>query len=357
MELKLTDRSVTVLPLSEAAAFLRLPPSALEALVSGGYLVPDAQSPTGPTFALSDLKAFVARNADNGSGNIWNAPPLPAQLEEVDPGDLLDGLDQRSDEMAGRLLEVFSTVFPEAATWSDKTRDRFIAQARSRFEAILAVTGQGSEVEDALADDLLQVGASAAAAGSPLPQLLVILRMSRDLIVETGVELAEQRSRQGSFALIMLLSRVLPAIDRLTDALARGYWTALGDRRDGGRSRLEDVVEHASLGVYEVDLDGCIRYANRSLASILGYPWERLEGAPLADVIRPRDQRASIEPLMLDRADAGHRVTMDVVRPDGAARVLEVEAMPCRAEGVLVGFQGIVRDQGPIAETSPDTAP
>ena len=277
-----------MLPLSEAAAFLGLPPSAVEALVSGGYLVPGARGPNGLSFARSDLKAFVARNDDNGSGNIWNAPPLPAQLDEVDPRDLLDALDQRSDELAGRLLEVFSTVFPEAASWSDPARDRFLAKARSRFEAILAVTGQGSEVDEALAGDLLQVGASAAAAGSPLPQLLVILRISRDLIVETGVELAGQRTRSGAVALIMLLSRVLPAIDRLTDALSQGYWTAIGDRRDDGRSHLEKVVEHAALGVYEVDLDGCIRYANRSLASILGYPWERLEGAPLADVIRPR---------------------------------------------------------------------
>jgi PAS domain S-box-containing protein len=355
LESKLADRNVTMLPLNEAAALLRLPSSAVEALVSGGYL-PRAQGPDGLTFPLSDLKAFVARNDDNGAGNLWNAPSLPAQLDEVDPRDLIDGLDGRSEELAGRLFDVYATVFPEAATWNDKTRDRFVAQARSRFEAILAVTGQGSEVDEALAGDLLQVGASAAAAGSPLPQLLVILRISRDLIVETGVELAAQRSRQGAVALIMLLSRVLPAIDRLTDALAQGYWTAMNNRQDDSRSRLENVVEHASLGVYEVDLDGCIRYANRSLASILGYPWERLEGAPLADVIRPRDHRASIEPLMLDRTDAGHRVTMDVVRPDGATRVLEVEAMPRHDEGVLVGFQGIVRDQGPIEEVAPDTA-
>jgi PAS domain S-box-containing protein len=339
-----------VLPLSEAAAFLRLPPAALEALVAGGYLTAVTADRAAPGFPLPDLKAFVARNADNGSGNIWSAQPLARQLEEIDLTDLLGALDERSGEMAHRLLEVFSTLFPEAGAWDAATTDRFLQQARSRFEAILAVTGQGAEVDEALTGDLLEVGASAASAGSPLTQLLVILRISRDLIVETGVELAGPSGGKGPTILILLLSRVLPAIDRLTDALGQGYWTAVGDRRDENRSRLENLVEHAALGVYEVDLEGCIQYANRSLASILGYPWERLEGTPLADVIRPRDDRTSVEGLMLDGADTGRRVTMDVVRPDGAARVLEVEAIPRRAEGVLVGFQGIVRDQGPITD-------
>jgi PAS domain S-box-containing protein len=345
-----------VLAHDEAAAFLGVTPEALEGLVSGRYLAPVDGGPSGLLFTLSDLKAFVARNADNGSGNLWHDRPLGERLSEVDHAGLLEGLDQRTGEMARRLLEVYSAAHPEAGAWGDATRARFVEQAKSRFEAILAVTGQGSEVDEALTGDLLQVGASAASNGSHLPQLLVILRMSRDLIVETAVELAEEQRPRRPAALIMLLGRVLPAIDRLTDALAQGYWTALPAPAEEA-SPLDDVMEHASLGVYEVDLDGCIRYASRSLASILGYPWEQLEGAPLADVIRPRDRRASIEPLMADRSEAAHRVTMDVVRPDGAGRVLEVEAMPRRAEGVLVGFQGIVRDQGPIADPPPEILP
>jgi len=41
-----------------------------------------------------------------------------------------------------------------------------------------------AEVDEALVDDLQEVGASAASAGSPLPQLLVILRISRELLVQ-----------------------------------------------------------------------------------------------------------------------------------------------------------------------------
>ena len=251
-----------MLPLREAAALLRLPPTAVEALVGSGYLVPSAQGPTGLEFPLPDLKAFLARNADNGSGNLWRVEPALGDLERVDPQELLDALDGRADEMARRVYDIFSTVFPEAASWGISEQARFIEQARSRFEAILAVTGQGAEVDEALVGDLQEVGASAAWAGSPLPQLLVILRISRDLVVQTAVELAEERGRHWGLALSLLLTRVLPAMDRLTDALAQGYWAAILGREEESRARYENVVEHASDGIYEVDLDGFVQYAN-----------------------------------------------------------------------------------------------
>src|SRR6202022_1330209 len=135
----------------------------------------------------------------------------------------------------------------------------------------LAVTGQGAEVDEALVGDLQEVGASAASAGSPLPQLLGILRISRELVVQTAVELAEERSRHWGLALSLLLTRVLPAMDRLTDALAQGYWAAVLGREQESRTRYQSVVDYAADGVYEVDLDGRIQYANTALAVILGY--------------------------------------------------------------------------------------
>jgi PAS domain S-box-containing protein len=337
-----------VLPLSEAAELLRLPPTAVEALVGSGYLVPSAKGPTGPEFTLPDLKAFLARNADNGSGNLWRAEPHLDDLGRVDPQDLLDALDDRADEMARRVFDIFSTVFPEAATWRISKQARFIEQARSRFEAILAVTGQGAEVDEALVGDLQEVGASAASAGSPLPQLLVILRISRDLVVQTAVELAEERSRHWGLALSLLLTRVLPAMDRLTDALAQGYWAAIFGREQDGRTRYQNLVDRAVDGVYDVDLDGKVQYANPSLARILGYRLEQLEGAQLSDVIRPLDPSVSVESLLVDRDDSTSHTTMVVSRADGVRRVLEIQTVPRRAsedEGSVVGFQGIVRDE------------
>src|SRR5262249_9578414 len=161
-----------VVPLPEAAAMLRLEVDAVAGLVSAGYLAAVDHGPKGDEFLISDLKAFLARNADNGSGTLFSIEPSSG-----DPHSLLHALDGRSDEMARRALDIFATVFPEATSWSMKEQARFIEQAKGRFEAILAVTGQGSEVDEALVGDLQEVGANAAWSGSPLPQLLVILRI------------------------------------------------------------------------------------------------------------------------------------------------------------------------------------
>src|SRR5881397_2772717 len=254
-----------VLELPEAAELLGLPAEGVEALVGAGYLKPAGSGPSGPCFTLGDLKAFLARNADEGDIDLFAEATLV-----VDPKALLDALDGRADEMARRAYDIFTGAFPDAAGWSLSEQARFIDQAKKRFEAILAVTSQGEEVDEALVGDLEAVGASAAWAGSPLPQLLVILRISRDLVVQTAVEVAEERGRHWGLALSLLLTRVLPAMDRLTDAVAQGYWNAVVHREEESRARYANVVEHSTDGVYEIDLDGRVRYANPAFGVIVG---------------------------------------------------------------------------------------
>src|SRR5436309_9775401 len=285
--------NVNVVPLPEAATLLQLPISAVEAMVGAGYLVPAGEGSQGPEFPLTDSKAFLARNADNGSGNLFEF-----EVGSVDPQDLLDALDGKSDDMARRAFDIFATVFPEANGWTISEQAKFIEQAKGRFEAILAVTGQGAEVDEALVGDLQDVGAGAAWAGSPLPQLLVILRISRDLVVQTAVELAEERGRHWGLALSLLLTRVLPAMDRLTDALAQGYWAAVVEEQKESRARYENVVEHSFSGIWEVDLDGRIQYANPALGIILGRPTEGLEGSRLTEIVVPLDPTAKLDALI-----------------------------------------------------------
>jgi two-component system, OmpR family, phosphate regulon sensor histidine kinase PhoR len=320
--------------LAGAAQYIDVDVEAVRALVAAGYL----QAVDGgddPRFALADLKSFVARNADNGSGNL---------LEDESAGDpqvLLQALDGRSDEMARRAFDIFRAAFPETSAWSLSEQARFIEQARNRFEAILAVAGQGSAVDEALVGDLQDVGAAAAWAGSPLPQLLAILRISRDLVVQTAVELAEESGRHWGLALSLLLTRVLPAMDRLTDAIAQGYWAALVGREEELRDRYQHVVETSSDGVFEVDLDGRVQYANPSLGVILGRRPGDLEGAPLSDVVVPADLAQSIEPLMSDTA--GQR-RLTIVRPDGVHRIVEVRTSPRSRFHDTIGYQGVVHD-------------
>src|SRR5205085_542700 len=151
-----------------------------------------------------DLKAFVARNADSGAGNLFSTEGEPA-----DPQALLAALDGRSEEMARRAFDIFSTAFPEASSWGLAERARFIEQARNRFEAILAVTGQGEGADEALAGDLEEAAAPPAPPGPPLPHLLVVRRISRDLAVQPAAGVAEERGRHWGLALSLLPTRVL----------------------------------------------------------------------------------------------------------------------------------------------------
>jgi PAS domain S-box-containing protein len=324
--------------LDEAASLLDLTPEGVTALVKAGYLPASIEDADNPRFAIGDLKAFVARNADSGAGNLFDTEGEPA-----DPQALLAALDGRSEEMARRAFDIFATAFPEASQWGPAERSRFIEQARNRFEAILAVTGQGEEVDEALVGDLEEVGATAASTGSPLPQLLVVLRISRDLVVQTAVEVAEERGRHWGLALALLLTRVLPAMDRLIDAVARGYWQTVVRREEESRTHYEHVVEHSSDGIFEVDLDGRVIFANASLSVILGRSFEELDGAPLSDVLAPLEGSNVLERLTLD-SDERDRIEMAVSRPDGVRRVLEVSTSARREGGIAAGFQGVVRD-------------
>jgi PAS domain S-box-containing protein len=326
-----------IVELQEAAALLDLSAEAVSSLVAAGYLAATGEDTL--TFALGDLKAFVARNADDGSGILWDD-----EGEGVDPLALLDALDGRSDEMARRAYTIFCSAYPEAAGWSMAEQVRFIDQARKRFEAILAVTGQGEEVDDALAEDLQEVGANAAWAGSSLPQLLVILRISRDLVVQTAVEVADERGRHWGLALSLLLNRVLPAIDGLTDSVAQGYWSAVIARQEEGNARYEAVVKASSDGIFEVDLDGRIQYANRAFAIITGRTPAEIDRAPLFQVLQPAERSESLQRLLQVSRDEPQQAQLVVQRADGVRRVVEVATQPRCEHDDVVGLHGTVRD-------------
>jgi len=139
--------------LPEAAGVLHLPMESVVALVGAGYLR-TTSSDDGPRFALGDLKAFLARNAD-GEPVVDLAD---VSLDSLDPQDLLDALDGRSEDMARRALDLLIAVFPEAGRWPLGQQARFIDEARSRFEAILAVASLGDDTDAELLEELAANG-------------------------------------------------------------------------------------------------------------------------------------------------------------------------------------------------------
>jgi PAS domain S-box-containing protein len=334
-----------VLDLAESADLLRLPVEAVRALAAAGYLKAGGEGPE-PAFSLSDLKGFVARNADGGTAVL-----VPS--EDADATELLEALEGRSAEMARRALDLFSGATPETAIWTAEEQQHFVDQSTARFDAILAVTRAGDRVDDSLVDDLREVGASAAWAGSPLPQLLVVLRISRDLVVQTSVEIAEARGRGSGQALALLLTRVLPAMDRLTDALAQGYWSAVIGREETDRARYEHLVEQSSDGIYELDVNGRLSYANPSLSAMVGQSPLDLDGARLEHIFQALGDQSAEALARLDSAgqEKGEAdVTFEALRADGVRREFQVVTFPRLADGAVVGYQGVVRDVTAVRE-------
>lgn len=149
-------------------------------------------------------------------------PPEAAQDAER----ILDAIEAAIPSMASRAADIAAGVFPEAADWDDLERRRFERQTAERFEAIMSVTRRNDLAGgDGIYDELADAGGAAAAAGAPLPPLLLTLRMSRDLMVQTAVQTVDEREPQCNRALAVVLTQVLPIFDRLTDSVTRGYWS------------------------------------------------------------------------------------------------------------------------------------
>ena len=221
-----THRTPQRLDLEAAAQVVALPPAALQALVDAGYLAGSNGSGGAASelrFDLPDLQGFVARNADNGAGG-----PLRRSLTpDLQPEELVGLLEERAEHMAIRLYKMYATVFPQAGRWPPERQARFVQRTKSRFQAILAIAALGNSFEPELIEDLSRIGASAAQASVKLPQILTMLRVSRDLVVQNAIDLADSGERHGGYALSLLLTRILPAMDRLGDALTAGYWEAM----------------------------------------------------------------------------------------------------------------------------------
>jgi len=323
----------------EAADALGLPVSGVEALAGAGYLHLDSDR----RVSLSEVKAFQARNTAGGGDTADDLLGTIGAADE-DAEAILDVLERSVDDMARRAADILASTMPDGGRWSEQARDRFERQARARFEAIVAVT-RSDTTDDELLEDLADAGGAAAFAGAPLPQVLLALRISRDLLVQAAVGAAEELGQLRSIALAVVLTRVLPVLDRLTDTVTRGWWSAVRLREQEALARYEHMVEHAGHGVYEVELDGTVSYANTALARLCGHPLEQLVGQDLTVALPPVDPALGVDVYRVPTV-SGWR-PLKVLRADGVERELLLQVTERTEHGRAVGFDGIVRDVTP----------
>ncbi len=121
-------------------------------------------------------------------------------------------------------------------------------------------------------------------------------------------------------------------------------------RRDAERAlqkseiRYRDLVQMLPAGLFELTLDGVIRFANQNLLDITGRSFEQLRAGNAIDVlVSPEDVPGAyqcLEQMMRDRADVSTELRL--VRPDGVPVDTIVYASPIVTDGKLSGIRGIV---------------
>ncbi|MDE2180044.1 MAG: PAS domain S-box protein [candidate division NC10 bacterium] len=107
------------------------------------------------------------------------------------------------------------------------------------------------------------------------------------------------------------------------------------------------LVSEVSDGLFVVNAQGVITFANRSLARIHGVETpEQLVGRSIFELITPVELNR-IKELFVRDVQTGtptEAVATEIMRPDGTRAFVEVKPVPILEDGRVVGFQGILRD-------------
>jgi PAS domain S-box-containing protein len=313
---------------ADAAADLGLESQVLKALVMAGLLTVQQGR-----LSATELEALKA---------VKDGPRKERQTIEAAGGyhELLEELENKIDDLAGQTFERFSQTVAEARQWPAPQREGFIAQARGRFDAVLAVVDKDLKIEEALVHDLEMVGANAAGNGSSLHHILLVLRISRDLLVKAALDVARTRKTGWDGAVREFVSRVMPAIDRLADSITQGYWKTRLARSGEVVARLENIFRDMPLGAYEADVDGVVTWANPALSSLLGRSEADVVGRRLNDLFH--DGASGALGALYSEASS-HRVSLVAQTPTGVVPV-EVDTVLRRSpEGTAVAFAGVVQ--------------
>jgi PAS domain-containing protein len=284
--------------------------------------------------------AFEAiKSGPKGSAGAPAKPQGIATSGALGLTSLLDSLDDLSDTLSRRAYEMFAEAMPDTRQWTEGQVQTFIEQAKGRFGAVLAVVEQGAQVDEALAQDLEAVGTEAARAGSSLPHLLLVLRISRDLLIDSAI-----RMTVGNEKLLQeFQARLLPAIDRLSDAIATGFWSGTTDEIESRYDQVATLIDGMSYGVYEADLDGVVVFANAALADVVDRRGAQLVGGQLVDIFKPAGGGASVSSLFNDSSTT-HNVQLRVMTDTRRVVELDVHTVVRRdVEGHAIGFAGVVR--------------
>ncbi|CBE70010.1 MAG: PAS domain S-box protein [Candidatus Methylomirabilis oxygeniifera] len=114
-----------------------------------------------------------------------------------------------------------------------------------------------------------------------------------------------------------------------------------------GEDRCCALVNEINDGLFAVDVQGVVTFANRALARIHGIESpEQLIGRNFLEFIAPIDLNR-VKELFVRAVETGasaETIETQIVRSDGASTFVEVKPVPILEDGRVAGLQGVLRD-------------
>lgn len=139
--------------------------------------------------------------------------------------------------------------------------------------------------------------------------------------------------------------RVAADLEALNAVLAERVATAVAEAEEG-RQRLQMVLEHTPVGIFETSLDGTRRFVNRRWREITGLSESAANGSPWADVVHPDDREWVVrdwQSALAEGREWSGRCRYQ--RPDGAVVWVDVVALAVHnSRGEIQRWLGSVSD-------------
>jgi PAS domain S-box-containing protein len=108
--------------------------------------------------------------------------------------------------------------------------------------------------------------------------------------------------------------------------------------------RHRDLLENAYDAIYTLDRDGVVTSANAATEALLGATRDALIGRTVAAWLDPDELAAVTEEFQAASEGLARHYECQIVRADGARRLLSVSNTPIRVGETITGVMGIARD-------------
>jgi len=105
------------------------------------------------------------------------------------------------------------------------------------------------------------------------------------------------------------------------------------------------MVETSPDPVFQLDIDGTVRYCSRAVERVLGIPAEEVMGSEFVRYFTPADLSQAMDDFR--RLSSGQLIEgleVQVLTRDGSLAYLDVNGVPLFRDGQVIGIQGVARD-------------